>query len=135
MSGLRRISDVSEFWQLVVASRLIDANKANVLATAFRGQFSDARPYGQTVTALGEFLVREGILTCWQFEKLRHGQYKGFFLDHYKLIDYFDEAENGNRYIALDTRADRICLVFVSPPVRDEVGKLQIAYRVEELPQ
>jgi len=98
--GKRLIDDIDEFLRLVVASYLVQQRHVDRLIEQFRNDSKLNSWYGNTITGVTAFFVSRGVLTCWQVDKLRSGQYKGFFeLDGYCLLDCLRHLENGSRYL------------------------------------
>jgi uncharacterized protein (DUF608 family) len=100
-NGERLVEDIDEFLRLVVASHLIQKQQLDRLMHEFRNGNRLASWFGDTITGVAAFLVSRGVLTCWQVDKLRFGQYKGFFeLDGYCLLDCLKYLETTTRYLA-----------------------------------
>lgn len=56
-------------------------------------------PEGE-MTALAEALIREGLLTPWQCERLLDGKWKGFFLGKYKILHPLGAGAMGSVFLA-----------------------------------
>ena len=101
------------------------------MLTDFRENFAPRSKHGKSLTALGTYLIANNILTCWQYDKLHNGQWKGFFLDGYKLVDHLGYGPQCSYYLAEDVGTAKCVVISVTPsniaPLKD--GKPQ--YTVE----
>lgn len=68
-----------------------------------------------------EVLVAEGLLTEWQFQKLRSGRCRGFFLGDYKLLGHLGTGGMSTVYLAEHVTVGQKRAVKVLP--RKRVGK------------
>ncbi|MEC9117288.1 MAG: serine/threonine-protein kinase, partial [Planctomycetota bacterium] len=68
-----------------------------------------------------EVLVAEGLLTEWQFQKLKSGRCRGFFLGDYKLLGHLGTGGMSTVYLAEHVTAGQKRAVKVLP--RKRVGK------------
>src|SRR4051812_4863433 len=98
---------------LIVDSQLLEQNRVRELLEAFEVDWSNA-----SAAAFASFLVSRDILTPWQCEKLCNGQWRGFFLDHYRIDARIARDANYAYYVASDTRTQQrvILTVFPGPP-------------------
>jgi hypothetical protein len=84
----RWIDRLDDFVRLTVDSGLVDARGMEQCLARFHKVESRSSPFGDTITAFSAFLVTHDVLTCWQIDKLRRGQYKGFYdIPDYRLLD------------------------------------------------
>jgi hypothetical protein len=60
-----------------------------------------------------QLTIERQLLTAWQCEKLREHKYKGFFQDHYKLLNWIVSGRALTRYVAEDTRTGAIVELIV----------------------
>ena len=99
-----KISDADEFIDLAIRSRLVgrdDIDRAREAALS-------ADNTSITLDRLCESLVAQNLLTAWQCEKLRNGQYKGFFFERrFELMDRLGNDDNSVRYLAFDLSGRR----------------------------
>ncbi len=120
--GKRLIEDVDEFLRLVVASYLVEQRHVDRLIEQYRNESRLYSWYGNTVTGVAAFLVSRGVLTCWQVEKLRSGQFKGFFeVDGYCLLDCLRHLENGSRYLTRRKEDMAAVIIEVWPGVPEKI--------------
>jgi hypothetical protein len=69
------------------------------------------------VEVLGAHLIDNQLLTNWQFEKLRDGRWKGFFLGPYKLLAHVTCDDIHSIYLAEDVNSHhRDHLAILAPP-------------------
>jgi hypothetical protein len=82
---------------LVALERLQNAHKL----------FQEKSSQPTNIEAFRAYLVSRKVITEWQGEKLIAGKFKGFFLDHYKLVNCLSEMQ----YVAEDMKTrDRVIL-------------------------
>jgi len=84
---------------------------------------------GWSPDAAASELVREGLLTRYQAERLRAGRYRGFFLDRYRLLSVLGAGGMGNVYVALDegdgpTGGQKVALKVLAEGLRDDAGMI-----------
>ena len=94
------VTETDKFLSMVLASRLATSEE---LRQAF-DEFSESRNAGVDTSDFADHLVTCGLLTRWQCDMLMRGRYKGFFLDHYMILD----QENDRTYF-------RLCLASPKP--------------------
>ena len=99
---------LDEFARLIVASELMDEFEVAVLSA----DFSD-----KSAAFFAGHLVARQILSRWQCDKLLEGRWKGFFLDHYKLLDYIDDSNEGPRYKAEYLRTRKLVAISINAMV------------------
>ena len=125
----RDIDDVEEFWRLLAGSCLVKQEALTILYKSYRDEYLRAIRQPDTVDSVCGFLLIASRLTSWQCEKLRCGQWKGFFLDQYVLVDLIGETEMHRYYLArhIDGR-NYVRIAVTRPPYQSGEG---IEYRVE----
>ncbi|MFH5803292.1 protein kinase [Alienimonas sp. DA493] len=84
---------------------------------------------GWSPEAAASELVREGLLTRYQADRLRAGRYRGFFLDRYRLLAVLGAGGMGNVYVARDegdgpTGGQRVALKVLAEGLRDDAGMI-----------
>jgi eukaryotic-like serine/threonine-protein kinase len=109
-------SDREKFLALLFASRLFDLHG---LEAAIEGQQTS------DLAQLCEHLMSRDLLTKWQCDKLRNGQYKGFFLGGFRILDHV--SEEGCLYRAEECSTRRKVTLSVQPNAEWPGG---IEYRV-----
>jgi hypothetical protein len=78
------------------------------------------------------YLVSKQAITKWQAEQLHQGRYKGYFLDHFKLVDLLSGGTRDfARYLAEDQRTGKQVVLRITRPQR-ELGGTKHQYTVEE---
>jgi hypothetical protein len=73
------------------------------------------------VTDFSSFLISAGVLTAWQAEKLRHGQWKGFFLAGHRLLDIIGYEPGRHFCLARNVETGSIVRLAVKPDFTTEV--------------
>jgi len=116
MSNQAPINDIDGFCRILAASGLVGGDWIASALADFRAHAARDSKYGASFTAFTKYLVANGIVTCWQCAKLRNGQYKGFFLDGYKLLDHIGADPSCSRYLAEDSRTGQ-CVVLCFKPL------------------
>jgi len=101
---------LDRFLALALASGLLSSGQ--LLAAVEAAGAKHGEPDG--VERLGDYLVASGFLTRWQCDKLRSGQYKGFFLGQYKFVDVDPDLE-AYHYLAEDLESHRRLKLLVKP--------------------
>jgi serine/threonine-protein kinase len=70
-------------------------------------------------------LVREGLLTRFQAERLLEGRYRGFFIDQYKVLEILGVGGMACLYLALDLRSgQQVALKVMSDRHKTDAGML-----------
>ncbi|HEY4313377.1 MAG TPA: hypothetical protein VGN12_28260 [Pirellulales bacterium] len=67
------------------------------------------------ISTLADSLVKCGLLTIWQCEKLRQGRWKGFFLGPFKLLGHVATTETDSIYLAEEIYLNRRVHLHVLP--------------------
>ncbi len=92
-------------------SGLLDSKKFDAAVADLERQGIDQ----QDAAALAAALVKRGVLTDWQAEKLLQGRHKGFMLGRYKLLSLLGAGEMSAVYLAEHTLLERRCAIKVLP--------------------
>lgn len=116
MSSHLPINDIQGFCRVLAASGLIAGDSIAAILADFRAPAAHDAKYGASFTAFTRYLVANGIVTCWQYAKLRNGQYQGFFLDGYKILDHIGADSGCSRFLTEDTRTAQSVVLCVKPP-------------------
>ena len=111
----RRADSIEGFLELLERSGLSTRNEARRLFEEFRERVSDT--HMPDITAFCTFLVATETLTTWQCEKLRNGQWKGFVLDDFVLLDKLGSDADFGYYLGRDADGSFVRLK-VTPPDR-----------------
>ncbi len=126
----RRVKSIDQFLVLLAQSKLADERQIECLKRRFREEYLPASDLPNTVTTFCTFVVGQGVLTPWQCEKLRNGQWKGFFLDSYALLDELGHDHRHNYYLGRDVQSGRFIRIIVTQP--RHAKSAQIEYRVDD---
>ncbi|MEX0676273.1 MAG: protein kinase [Pirellulales bacterium] len=107
---------VDEFLALVERSRLVEPERLAHIVAQWKsqrapGQPGDAQPFA-------EHLIRSGLLTRWQSQKLFEGRHRGFLLGGYKLLDHLGSGGMSNVYLAEHLLMQRRVAIKVLPQNR-----------------
>ena len=82
------------------------------------------------VEAVAEHLIKCGMLTSWQSDKIKEGKYRGFFLGKYKLLGHLGSGGMSTVYLAEHTKMHRRVAIKVLPRGRvDDSSYLERFYR------
>jgi hypothetical protein len=115
----RRADTIDKLRINLVRSRLLTEQQATNVVAQFRDSLA-ATSLPETITAFCSCLVAAGHITTWQCEKLRKGQWKGFYdLAGFVLLDNLgnDDSTFGY-YLARDTTSGELVCLKVTPPNR-----------------
>lgn len=111
---------------LIVKSRICSESEVRDAEKSFAADCGNSRS-AANVELFCEFLVATNRLTEWQCSKLRMGKWKGFYLDHYLLLDHVGKDFESSSYKARDTRDGKLVVLAITPVNRTNG---QIEYRV-----
>jgi hypothetical protein len=98
---------LAEFAKLVQASGLLTEERESALR---------AESGVDSAVGYANYLVAKRELTDWQADKLITGKWKGFFVDHYKILSHLDYGDNYSRYVAQDTQTGAVNILKFHPP-------------------
>lgn len=79
---------------------------------------ADLRRRGTDVSdagVLADEMIRRGLITRWQSEKLLQGKFKGFLLGRYRLRELLGRGEMSSIYLAEHSMMKRCCAIKVLP--------------------
>jgi hypothetical protein len=125
-------SKIDKFLTCVQASGLLSIDELKIACGEF-GQGNQTELCDSDLFVLCNYLVISNRLTVWQCMKLLNGQYKGFYLDHYKILDDIGIADKILYYLAEDTETKRQVRLRITPPSLVPLKEGKPHYRVEEL--
>ena len=125
----RDIDDVEEFWKLLADSGLVKQDELVRVRESYRAEYLHAIKQSDTVDAVCSFLLIASRLTPWQCEKLRCGQWKGFFLDQYIMVDQIGSDERYQYYLAKHFKLGKYVRITVTRRASENGEGIQ--YRVE----
>jgi hypothetical protein len=129
MSKRDRADTVDQMVAALIRSALVTEDRAAALLTEYRTDFAPSSGMPDTVTAFCTYLVSIEEVTTWQCEKLRNGQWKGFFeLDDYELLDKLGSDDEYGYYLGRHTAKG----TFVRLAIRLAHGKShRINFRID----
>ena len=118
--------ETTEWFDVVRNSRLVDA--ANLSACR-----NLCMPCSD-VPAIAAMMVKDGLLTAWQSEKLLSGRWKGFFVDQYCIRKNlgWDYAIRRLVLEAMDMQDREIVVLEVIPPARGRQKDGRLIYSVRQ---
>jgi hypothetical protein len=111
----QRTFSIDELVGILVRSGLATEQEAAEYLRRYRDEYLKTTRMPDTITAFCRFLVANDILTTWQCWKLRNGQWKGFYLDDFVIIDFQGKNHEFSYYLARDTRDDAIVVLEITP--------------------
>lgn len=78
-----------------------------------------------TARDTARLLVREGLLTRFQAERLLEGRYRGFFIDHYKVLELLGAGGMACLYLAEDMQSgQRVAIKVLYDRHKNDAGML-----------
>ena len=122
MSPPRWISARDEFVALALKSGLVAEDDVVPLLKDLDQEAEDGMPFSATLSAFCTRVIALGLLTCWQCEKLRRGQYKSFLIGDYRILDRLLTDDQASRYLAREQASGELVEIDVRFPDADENG-------------
>jgi len=118
--------EVTEWFDDVRKSRLVDV--------ADLSTWRNRCPPCSNVPAIAAMMVKDGLLTAWQAEKLIGGRWKGFFVDQYCIRSNLgpDNARRLLVFEAMDMQDREIVVLEVIPPNRERRKDGGLIYSVRK---
>jgi eukaryotic-like serine/threonine-protein kinase len=107
---------VEAFLDLLRHSGLVDKDRLDAILRELDGE-SDGKPIAEADVVACR-LVRSGLITRWQADKLLEGRHKGFFLGKYKLLDHLGTGGMSSVYLAEHVLMQRRVAIKVLPKNR-----------------
>jgi hypothetical protein len=132
VSASSRINDVDKFLPLLVRSGLVSRDDLDSVVKSYRDEFLPSHHCHDTITALSTFLVCSGVVTCWQCDMLRRGKYKGFYLDHYVVLDSLGHDADYSYFLARDSTTGEHARIALTPKARSKSSGIE--YHVADRP-
>ncbi|MBN2294024.1 MAG: hypothetical protein JXM70_16480 [Pirellulales bacterium] len=122
---------LNEFLQVLLKSQLLDGDVLKSALNDFRENEAENIPKDE-LRAFASYLIVHEYLTCWQCDKLRKGQFKGFFLDDYVFRDHVDCDDKCTRYVAEDIRTGKYVILAITPRYIKPLKNGKPHYRIED---
>jgi len=112
-----KMSELSakSFLELVQKSGLVPADK---LKQALSELSKLAAGKAVQIEQLSQFLISQGLITQWHYEKLLTGKFKGFFLGQYKLLSLLGTGGMSTVYLAEHSLSGQRRAIKVLPRAR-----------------
>ena len=107
---------VEGFLDLALRSGLVNSDQLQEALVQIEQSYGGHLP--DDAAALADELVRLGLLTRWQSERLLEGRHKGFFLKRYRLLDHLGSGGMSNVYLAEHVLMHRRVAIKVLPKHR-----------------
>ncbi|MGE0609644.1 MAG: serine/threonine-protein kinase [Pirellulales bacterium] len=108
-----------DFWELLSRSKLVPPEHFRTLTE----QLAQQGLAGGPPREIAKELVRQGCLTRFQSDRLLTGQHRGFFYDHYKLLEILGAGGMGRLYVAEDIRTgERVALKLLYEHRQEDPG-------------
>src|SRR5688572_22302811 len=99
-----------EFLDLVRKSGLVDGERLAAWLKKKRDAASLPEP-----RSLAELLIREGLLTTYQAEKLWHGRWRCFSVGEYRILEHIATGTMGVVYLCEEQRQRRLVALKMLP--------------------
>ncbi len=120
---------VDKFLENVQRSKLVETDQLRLAVTEVRSQ-STAEQL-QDTDHLADGLIKKGVLTRWQCDKLLDGKHKGFFLGKYKLLSHLGTGGMSSVYLAEHVLMQRLVAIKVLPQGRVEDSSYLARFHLE----
>ncbi len=120
---------VEKFLELVQRSKLVEVDQLQLVLADARSQGSPQQL--QDADYLAEALIKAGLLTRWQCDKLLGGKHKGFFLGKYKLLGHLGTGGMSSVYLAEHVLMQRLVAIKVLPQGRVEDSSYLARFHLE----
>jgi hypothetical protein len=109
------IDDFDNFISILVRSQLTTQDHIESIVASFQRDYVPTSKYSNTITALCSFLTSCGLLTSWQCGRLRRGQYKGFSIDEFTLLDNMGQDRGEQCYLAREKTTGTLVRIAIRP--------------------
>src|ERR1043165_9067277 len=120
---------VDKFIDLIQRSKLVDDSQLATVTANLKNELSPEQYADADVVA--ERLIKAGILTKWQCDKLLDGRHKGFFLGKYKLLSHLGTGGMSSVYLAEHKLMQRRVALKVLPQNRVEDSSYLARFHLE----
>jgi len=121
---------IDDFTRLLVKSGLVTEARIQELLEQYRHVFLPTSKFPDTITPFCTFIVEIGDLTVWQCQKLRNGQWKGFFdIKGFEMIDGIGWDGQFGFYLARDLQDGSFVRIVVDPSSWSQEHGIQ--FRIE----
>jgi hypothetical protein len=107
-------ANIQQFAALWINSMLCAHEEVEDAVSVFENERSTQR-MPERLNAFCGFLVSTNRITKWQCEKLLMGKWKGFYLDHYVLLEQIDKDYESTYYKAKNTKEGQVVRIAVTP--------------------
>jgi hypothetical protein len=109
-------SDLDRFLAMALASNLANVGDLESWRQRFNAERSAAaRTDVDELTAFCDFLIEQGLLTRWQCKMLVEGKFRGFFVEHFKLLELARDTGSWIVFSAEDCRTKRLVRLRIRP--------------------
>jgi eukaryotic-like serine/threonine-protein kinase len=133
MSSSPWSTPIDRFLALTLASGLLRTDDLQNALDDFGRDATVSADNDDALVTFCDYVIAHDILTQWQCDKLRNGQYKGFFLDGFKILDYTGTGESYSTFLAEDSATKRHVALIITPPALSPFKDGRIDYRVVEI--
>jgi serine/threonine protein kinase len=107
---------VTEFWELLAKSGLVDAGRIPALQEEHRAAFAGKGP--QDAPHVAHWLYSTGVLTRWQAKRLSKGNLGPFFFGDYRLLERHEQDGDHLVFTARHEPSGRIVIVVMLSATR-----------------
>lgn len=127
-----RVRDIEHLAALLARSQLSSEDCTTQLISQYHNERFWQSTFGEPVTSFCAFLVGTGVVTTWQCEKLRNGQWKGFFdFEGYVVLDDLGSQNDFWYFLARSTSEQTIVRLAAKP--RGEWQSNKPEFRVDHV--
>ncbi len=118
---------IDSFWDLLRQSNLVSDEQLRSLLAELGGEGAKL----QSSRALAEELIKRGILTEWQADKLKQGLHRGFHLGPHRILRQLGQGGMSKVYLAEHELMHRRCAIKVLPSKYQDDSDLLSRFHLE----
>ncbi|MGH7137579.1 MAG: hypothetical protein ACREHD_17675 [Pirellulales bacterium] len=108
------VAKIDEFCELVAKSGLVKKDTIASVRSAANDRSADES--ASPAVRGAQYLLQRGELTVWQAARLLNGQWRGFFIGNYKIVEHLGDTGRSVAYRGVNLRLNKDVVLKVLPP-------------------